>query len=252
MATAAKTWNAADYATNARFVADLAGPVLLDLLAAKPGEKILDLGCGDGALTLQIAASGADVIGVDSAADMVEAAHALGVDAHVVDGQALTFSAEFDAVFSNAALHWMTRPEQVASGVFNALKPRGRFVGEFGGFGNIAAIEAGARAVMQRNGYMLPPTLTNYFPTAEDYTALLASAGFVDIDAHLIPRPTPLPTGLKGWLETFGDAKLPGVPKAEHPRLFDEICDFLTPILSTPNGQWFADYMRLRFTARKP
>ncbi|MEM9881165.1 MAG: class I SAM-dependent methyltransferase, partial [Pseudomonadota bacterium] len=118
MATAAKTWNAGDYATNARFVADLAGPVLLDLLAAKPGEKILDLGCGDGALTLQIAASGADVIGVDSAADMVEADHALGVDAHVVDGQALTFSAEFDAVFSNAALHWMTRPEQVASGVF--------------------------------------------------------------------------------------------------------------------------------------
>jgi len=252
MAESGKTWSAADYAENARFVADMAGPVMLGLLAAEPGEKILDLGCGDGALTVKIAETGAEVIGVDGAADMIRAAKDLGLDAHVMDGEALEFGPDFDAVFTNAALHWMLRPTLVAEGVFNALKPGGRYVGEFGGFGNIAAIQAGARAIMRLNGYTPPDTLPQYFPTVDDYTALLSQAGFEDIDAQLVPRPTPLPTGLKGWLETFGDAKLPGVPKAEHARMFDEICAFLAPILSTPSGHWFADYVRMRFTARKP
>jgi SAM-dependent methyltransferase len=248
----AKTWSADDYATNARFVADLAGPAMLALLDAQPGEKILDLGCGDGALTEKIVATGADVVGVDGDGDMIRAAKALGLDAHVMDGQALTFGPEFDGVFTNAALHWMTQPQRVAAGVFAALKPGGRYVGEFGGFANIASIQAGARAVMALNGYDVPPGLPHYYPTPDDYAALLRGAGFVDIEAQLIPRPTFLPTGLKGWLETFGDSLLPGVPAAQHASMIDEICAFLKPILSTPNGQWFGDYIRLRFSAYKP
>lgn len=225
---------------------------MLDLLAAQPGERILDLGCGDGALTQKIVATGANVHGVDGDGDMIRAAQALGLDAQVMDGHALTFGPEFDAVFTNAALHWMMQPSAVASGVFKALKPGGRYVGEFGGFGNIASIQAGARAIMALNGYAVPPGLPHYYPAPEDFSALLSDAGFIDITAQLIPRPTPLPTGLKGWLVTFGDALLPGVPKDAHARLIDEICAFLKPILSTPSGQWCADYMRLRFSAHKP
>lgn len=249
--TPLKTWSASDYAANARFVADLAGPAMLDLLGAKPGERILDLGCGDGALTQKIAAAGAQVVGVDGDPDMVRAAKALGLDAHVVNGEALTFGPQFDAVFTNAALHWMTHPHKVADGVFKALKPGGRYVGEFGGFGNIAGVQSGARAVMALNGYNLEPTLPHYYPTPDDFAAVLSQAGFVDIEAHLIPRPTQLPTGLKGWLNTFGDALLPGIPSDQHSRLIGEICTFLKPILSTPDGTWYADYIRLRFSARK-
>lgn len=247
-----KTWSAADYAANARFVADLAGPAMLDLLSAKPGEAILDLGCGDGALTEKIVATGADVRGVDGDPDMVRAAAALGLNAQVMDGEALTFGPEFDAVFTNATLHWMLRPHLVAAGVYKALKPGGRYVGEFGGFANIAGIQAGARAIMKSHGYKLQPALPHYYPTAQDFSRLLKEAGFEGIDAQLIPRPTHLPTGLKGWLDTFGDSLLPGVPKGAHPRLIGEICDFLKPILSTPGGEWYADYIRLRFSAHKP
>lgn len=251
-APAQKTWSAQDYETNARFVADLAGPAMLDLLGAQPGERILDLGCGDGALTLKIAQTGATVVGVDGAADMVRAAQALGLDAHQMDGIALSFDAEFDAVFTNAALHWMMQPDNVAAGVLKALKPGGRYVGEFGGFGNIVGLQAAARAAMQANGFGLPDGLPHYYPTAEDYTALLTAAGFDSISAQLIPRPTLLPTGLMGWLNTFGDSLLPGVPADQHQRLFDSMIDLLKPSLCTPSGSWFADYVRLRFSAQKP
>lgn len=247
-----KAWSAADYGENARFVADLAGPAMLDLLAAKPGEEILDLGCGDGALTLKIAQSGAHVIGVDGDADMVRAAKDLGLDAQQMDGQALRFDQDFDAVFTNAALHWMMGPEDVTSGVYAALKPGGRYVGEFGGFGNITGIQTAARAAMHAAGYDMPAGLPHYYPTADGFKALLEDKGFEKVDTQLIPRPTPLPTGMMGWLKTFGDSLLPGVPKAEHPAMFDLICALLEPSLRTPAGDWIADYIRLRFTAHKP
>src|SRR5688500_15143750 len=135
----AQSWSAEGYARNARFVADLGQPVL-ELLAPQPGERILDLGCGDGALTTKLVAAGATVVGGDASAELVAAAQALGLDARIADGQALAFEAEFDAVFSNAALHWMKQPDAVIAGVRRALKPGGRFVGEFGGHGNVAAI----------------------------------------------------------------------------------------------------------------
>ena len=145
-------WEAQRYARNARFVADLGQPVV-ELLAPQPGERILDLGCGDGALTRKLVELGCSVVGVDAGPDMIRAARELGLDAHVVDGHELAFEREFDAVFSNAALHWMKRdPQEVIAGVARALRPGGRFVGEMGGHGNVAAIVTALLAVLERRG----------------------------------------------------------------------------------------------------
>ena len=146
---AGQAWDATGYERNARFVSDL-GTEVLKLLAPKPDEAILDLGCGDGVLTQRIVATGARVRGCDASPDFVRAAHARGLDVDEVDGQALPYVAQFDAVFSNAALQWMTRPADVIAGVRRALRPRGRFVGEFGGFGNLAAIVTALVAVLDR------------------------------------------------------------------------------------------------------
>lgn len=249
----ATRWNADRYAHHARFVADL-GAAAADLLAPRPGERILDLGCGDGALTEKLAQSGAMVVGVDADEDMIRAAQARGLDARRMDGMALEFDSEFDAVFTNAALHWMPRPADVAAGVWRALKPGGRYAGEFGGFGNIAALRAGIRAVLMRRGYRVPARETQYYPTAAAFTALLEAAGFRDVEARIIPRPTPLPTGLEGWLGTFrmGFLDNAGVAPADRDRVIAEICDFLRPLLADDAGNWVADYVRLRFRAAKP
>ena len=143
-------WNPADYAANAGFVPAL-GTAVFDLLAPQPGEAILDLGCGDGVLTRRIADAGADVLGVDSSAAMLAAARERGLQVAQADGQALAFDARFDAVFSNAALHWMPDQAAVAAGVFRALKPGGRYVGECGGFMNVAALRPGREAHLLRS-----------------------------------------------------------------------------------------------------
>src|SRR5436309_547378 len=164
-------WNAARYAKNARFVADL-GQAVLDLLNPKPGERILDLGCGDGALTERLVAA-ARVVGVDSSADMVNAARERGIDARVMDGGSLEFENEFDAVFSNAAMHWMKRdPDAVVVGAYRALKPGGRFVAEMGGHGCVAAITVALCATLQERGLSNPADLIPwYFPTPDEYQA---------------------------------------------------------------------------------
>src|SRR5271170_390366 len=142
-------WKADRYAQHAHFVPALGAPVL-ELLKPQTGERILDLGCGDGVLTEKIAASGAAVVGVDAAADMIAAATRRGLDARVMDGGKLEFSSEFDAVFSNAALHWMKRErDAVIAGVYRALKPGGRFVGEMGGHGCVAAITIALIAMLE-------------------------------------------------------------------------------------------------------
>src|SRR5437764_541135 len=134
--TPSQEWNSSRYDKNARFVSDLGEP-LVDLLNPQPGERILDLACGDGVLTEKIIARGAEVVGVDGSSDMVAAARKRGIDARVVDAYHLDFEVGFDAVFSNAALHWMKRdPDAVIRGVRRALKPKGRFVAEMGGHGN--------------------------------------------------------------------------------------------------------------------
>src|SRR5271165_1574331 len=172
-----QSWDAGQYARQGRFVADLAGGVF-DLLAPQAGERILDLGCGDGVLTAKIAATGAAVVGVDQSDSMVEAAQALGLDARVANGESLPFAAEFDAVFSNAALHWIRDQEAMLAAVHRALKPGGRFVAEMGGHGNIAAIRVALIAVLEKHGFAGREDGVNYYPTPESYSARLVRHGF--------------------------------------------------------------------------
>jgi SAM-dependent methyltransferase len=241
-------WSASDYAKNGRFVQELAGPVLA-MLGAKPGERILDLGCGDGALSTEIRATGADVLGVDLSDELLAVARMKGLRVRKLDGHALDFVSEFDAVFSNAALHWMRKPELVIAGVARALRPRGRFVGELGGHGNVAAIATAMRAVgALRNG---DPELVApwFFPTAEEYGALLAEGGFSMREIALVPRPTPLKTGMEGWLRTFGRSFFDHFPEPERTEVVNEVMALLRPSLCDSRGGWTADHIRLRFYA---
>jgi trans-aconitate methyltransferase len=242
-------WEAQRYARNARFVADLGQPVV-ELLAPQPGERILDLGCGDGALTRKLVELGCSVVGVDAGPDMIRAARELGLDAHVVDGHELAFEREFDAVFSNAALHWMKRdPQEVISGVARALRPGGRFVGEMGGHGNVAAIVTALLAVLERRGIDGRTAHPWYFPTPAAYRARLEGQGFKVETIDLIPRPTPLPTGMAGWSETFAEPFFKLLPEGLRQAVRDEMVELLTTSLRDETGAWTADYVRLRFRA---
>jgi trans-aconitate methyltransferase len=247
----AQEWNSSRYAENARFVSELGAPVL-DLLNPQPGERILDLGCGDGALTAKIAQTGAIVTGVDASEDMVQAAQRCGVDARVVDACHLAFHSEFDAVFSNAALHWMKRdPDLVIDGVYRALKPGGRFVAEMGGHGNVAAITVALCATLDHYGIKgSAAAIPWYFPSVSEYSARLSARGFHVEYMELIPRPTPLPTGMRGWLETFAIPFTKYLPEERRRAFLDEVSESLRPVLCDLTGKWTADYVRLRFLAR--
>jgi SAM-dependent methyltransferase len=230
------------------------GSAVLDLLAPRPGETILDLGCGDGVLTQRLAEAGAEVLGVDASAPMLDAARARGLKVEQADGQALPYQARFDAVFSNAALHWMPDQAAVAASVFRALKPGGRYVGECGGFMNIAAIRTALRAVLQAHGFSPDSGGGQTYLTADAFAAIHAAAGFTAIEARIIPRPTPLPSGIRGWLSTFraGFLDEAGVPEAARAQVIDEAEALLAPALRDGAGAWTADYVRLRWQARKP
>lgn len=252
-AGSASRWSASDYARHAGFVPALGAPVLA-LLDPRHGERILDLGCGDGVLTERIAETGAVVIGVDASEEMIAAAQARGLDARLADGQALDFKGEFDAVFSNAALHWMPDAAAVAAGVYRALKPGGRFVGELGGAGNIAILRQGIRDELITRGYSLPAQHSQYYPTVEDFSRVYVGAGFAAVQASLIPRETDLPDGVSAWVKTFraGWLDVAGVPDEERAAVAEAIEQRLAPKLRRPDGSWFADYVRLRFTMVKP
>jgi SAM-dependent methyltransferase len=246
-AASKQVWAADSYDRNARFVSDLGGEIL-SWLAPKAGERILDLGCGDGALTEKLAASGASVLGVDTSASLLEAARARGLDVREADGHALPFDHQFDAVFSNAALHWMTQPEKVIDGIRRALKPGGRFVAEFGGHGNVAAIvtamRAAARAFDGDSGLAGPW----FYPTDREYAGMLEAAGFTVRRAGLFPRPTPLPTGIEGWLGTFRGVFFDQFGE-KRDAVLAYVADILRPSLCDRSGQWHADYVRLRVEA---
>jgi trans-aconitate methyltransferase len=242
----AQTWCPQEYARHAAFVPAL-GASILSALAPRPGERILDLGCGDGTLTLDIAASGAAVIGVDASPAMIAAARARGIDAHVADATALAFASEFDAVFSNAVLHWVRDPDAALAGIARALKPGGRFVAEFGGHGCVAAIHTAIRAVLWHRG--ITARSPWYFPAPDEYRARVEAAG-LRVDAiRLFARPTPLPTGIEGWLDTFANPMLGELPDDDRRQAVREIVALLEPVLCDSHGQWMADYVRLQVVA---
>jgi SAM-dependent methyltransferase len=242
----ADAWDPGAYARSARFVSDL-GANVVSLLDAKPDERILDLGCGDGGLTVTIPA--AHVTGVDRSPSFVAAARARGVDASLADGEALPFERCFDAVISNAALHWMLDADAVLRGVRRALVPGGRFVAEMGGFGNVAAIRAALGAVLARYGVDATDVAPWYFPTAEAYRAQLEAAGFTVDAIALHARPTRLPGDLGDWLEVFAPAFLDALAPADRVAARAAVVDVLRPILFD-GTVWIADYVRLRFLAR--
>lgn len=236
-------WDAQRYSQHARFVSDLGMPVV-DWLAPVSRERILDLGCGDGALTAKLAALGVHVLGLDHSESMVAAARALGLDAVEANMDQFDLGRKFDAVFSNAVLHWTRDIEGAVASVSRHLAVGGRFVGEFGGFGNVAAIVVAMRAAMLLEG--LPePTFSWYYPTPAEFSAVLRRHGFETQRIELIPRPTPLPTGMRAWLETFARPFVSGPSDA----VFDRAVSLLTPALRDGEGHWTADYVRLRFHA---
>ena len=248
----AEAWSAEEYAAHAAFVATLGKP-LLSLLNLKPGMKVLDLGCGDGTLSREISQSGADVVAIDLSPDMVAHAKASGVDARIGDGQHLHFHNEFDAVFSNAALHWMTEnPQAAVDGVYRALKPGGRFVAEMGGRGNITHIIEAFKEVLHHAGLEAEIENVWYFPSEADYRARLERAGFTIETISMFNRPTPLATGIEPWVRMFGRPLLQRLPTASRKAAITQIANALEPHLKAKDGSWVADYVRLRFAAVKP
>jgi trans-aconitate methyltransferase len=246
----AQSWNPDRYAKNARFVAELGAPVI-HLLGPKTGERILDLGCGDGALTAELSRLGCEVVGVDSSAEQIAAARLLGLDARVGSGEHLEFNAEFDAVFSNAALHWMKAADDVIAGVFAALKPGGRFVGELGGHRCVHAIRTALVLGLERRGIDGEARVPWYFPTPGDYATRLERAGFRVDSIALFPRPTPLPGDVVAWLETFGESFTSALSLDARAAYLEEVRAALEPQLRDAAGTWIADYVRLRFFATK-
>jgi len=245
-----QTWNPQAYERNGAFVHGLAGGVL-EWLNAQMSEFILDLGCGDGQLTQRVASTGAHVLGVDASADMVAAARERGIEAEKANAENLPFhDATFDAVFSNAALHWVRDHDAMLTQVYRVLKPGGRFVAEMGGHGNIASIQVALRAVLERHGFGDREDGVNYYPTADSYAARLKRHGFRVDQMALIPRPTKLAeSGMDGWLQTFRRGVLDGLPEEVRGTVVKETTELLAPVLRDEAGNWIADYVRLRFVA---
>lgn len=238
-------WDAADYVAHGGFVPAL-GQAALELLDPQPGEHILDVGCGDGTLTLKIKEMGADVVGIDNSLSMVGAAKAKGLDARLMDAADLKFSEAFDAAFSNATLHWILAKNRAARAIWFALKPRGRFAGEMGGEGNLARLREALDEVLVLRGYGPPTYAANWYPSVEEFVEVYEQAGFRDIDARLIERPTPLDHGVAAWVTTFrrGWLDRAGVPAEERAAIAEAVAARVDSNI--------ADYVRLRFIMRKP
>jgi SAM-dependent methyltransferase len=244
-------WDSATYDANARFVSDLGAP-LIDLLQPRAGERVLDVGCGDGALTAQLVECGCTVVGVDANESQVLAARARGlrgldVERHRIEE--LPFVGEFDAVLSNAVLHWVRDQPAALARIARALKPGGRFAAELGGFGNVDRIREALHDALRDRG--IDPMRCDpwFFPTVEEYGDLLRRHGFDVVSIVLLPRPTPLPGALSAWLETFAQPFLHAVPAEARASFVEDVTDRVKPVLYDSARGWTADYTRLRFLA---
>ena len=244
----ADAWQPARYAANARFVSDY-GADLIELLAPRPGERILDLGCGDGALTAELIERGADVVGIDASAAMVDAARKRGIDAHPGRAESLPFESEFDAVFSNAALHWVPDADAVLAGMHRALRPGGRIAVEQGGDENVEAVRTALIRELSESRY-ITTDLSHiwYFPKTHVHAARLAEAGFEIREILHFSRPTPV-SGMEDWLHTLAAPVLAMLPEGERDAFACRVSQRLAPELRGEDGRWTVDYARLRYLA---
>ncbi|MCY3717950.1 MAG: methyltransferase domain-containing protein [Anaerolineaceae bacterium] len=247
-----RRWDSALYEAHHGFVSRL-GEGLIDLLAPQPGERVLDLGCGTGHLTQQIADSGACVTGLDSDAAMLRQARANYPQLRFIqaDGQDFQVDAPFDAIFSNAALHWMPDANGAAACMARALRPGGRLVAEFGGAGNVRRLYEAFCAALGDVGQQVPGRFPWYFPAATAYSALLEAQGFQVLGAQHFPRPTPLDgeDGLRNWYAMFLGEALERLDAGGRERVLDACERQLRPT-QWRDGHWVADYVRLRVVAR--
>lgn len=250
-------WNAELYDQKHDFVFKY-GENVLDILEPKPGEQILDLGCGSGYLTNSIREQGAEVLGVDSSAEMIAKAkqNYPQTDFKVADATNLGFDASFNAVFSNAVLHWIKAEDQpkMINAVFMALKSGGRFVAEMGGEGNVGLMISTLRKTLAEHGYQQQSEMEYlFFPSIEEYTSMLENAGFKVIYAALFDRETLLQDqaeGVKKWITMFASDFFIGVKEASQQEILQELTQQLQPYYQR-DGEWYADYKRLRFIAVK-
>ncbi|SDI90438.1 class I SAM-dependent methyltransferase [Natribacillus halophilus] len=252
---AAKIWDPTLYDNTAQYVLHY-GEDVLKWLAAKEGEHIIDLGCGTGQLTSRIAESGAKVTGIDHSKAMIEEAKKQFPAMTFIEADGTDFQVDtpVDAVFSNAALHWMTDPQSVIASVSKALKPGGRFVGEMGAKENIATIIAAINMAFVEIGQEpMPDIFPWYFPSLAEYATLLEKNGFTVEQAAQFQRPTPLnngPEGLKSWMKNFADPLLDPLSEEDREFVLERTITFAEPAL-VDDDTWFADYVRLRFVAVK-
>ena len=240
-----------NYRNETEFTPALASPVI-KLLDPKPGEAILDLGCGNGALAAELAEMGCKVVGVDSSKKMIAAACERGIDARLIDGEHLHLGEEFDGVMSNAALHWMPDQYAVVRGVWKALKPGGRFAAECGGEGCIRIIREGMKIALIKRDIDYKARNPWKYPELGAYSKILENQGFkVDYIAR-IDRPTSLQDGLRSWLEVFAQSHVQGFSPEEKESFYKEVEEYCRPMLFSEKNGWTADYVRLRFLAVKP
>ena len=247
-------WNANLYDQKHHFVSTY-GSDLVQLLTIRQGDKILDVGCGTGTLTNEIAQKGAIVVGIDQSANMISTASAKypTISFHVMDATTMTFEQEFDFLFSNATLHWIKDAKHVAEAMYQSLKPGGKMVIEFGGKGNVETITN--ELIKQIHTHGLPFYSSDfpwYFPSISEYTTLLESIGFKVELAHLYDRPTPLDgeNGLRNWLDMFSPTFFSKLDVVVKESIMESTVFALKEKLYR-NGQWIADYRRLRIIAAK-
>lgn len=247
-------WNAGLYDQKHHFVSKY-GEDVIEMLAPKPGEWILDLGCGTGDLAYQIAESGARVVGLDQSATMIETARKKYPDLQFEEGSATSFAYDFvfDAVFSNATLHWVLDPQKAIERMHRCLKPGGRLVLEMGGKGNVQNIVTALLAVLSERGYAKNANQQVwYFPSLSAYTSLLELNGFRVAFASNFDRPTLLKEeqGIRNWLIMFGQSYLKGIPVEEVDSIIECVEERIRPT-NYIYHQWYADYVRLRVVAFK-
>ncbi len=249
-----KQWDASHYDEKMNFVSHY-GRGLIDWLQPVSGERILDLGCGTGDLTAQLAESGAHVVGCDFSPDMIDAAQSKypHLSFSIADAHTYRSSEPFDAIFSNAALHWMKQPEQVAETIWLALAPGGRLVAEFGGKGNCAQVIEALRAALGHRGISADERNPWYFPSIGEYASLLERQGFRVVLSSHFDRLTLMPDGdggLRHWLDSFCSPFFNGLSASEIDEICSDVNERLRPSLYR-DGQWYVDYKRIRVIARK-